>query len=193
MQSETNVVKSGGVFNFRNETYEWIEAVVFSLAVVVLIFTFVFRIVGVDGSSMNDTLMNGDRVVISDINYTPRQGDIIVFSTKAFDEPLIKRVIATQGQTVNINYDTNTVYVNGKAISQPYIKQDPDPMETYTDDPVQMPLTVPKGYVFVMGDHRNNSEDSRCAVVGFVDTRYILGKAVVRIFPFSEFKSLTQY
>lgn len=174
----------GQTTDFRSDLYEWAEAVVFSLSFVVLLFTFIFRIVGVDGISMLNTLQNGDRVIISDINYTPKQGDIIVLSTKALDKPIIKRVIATGGQTVNINYESHQVFVDGKELSEPYIKE---PTAFEGVGPVKMPVTVPKGDVFVMGDNRNESLDSRSSEIGMIDIRYILGKAVFRIFPFNGF------
>jgi signal peptidase I len=176
-----------GRYDPKSDVYEWVEAVVFSLAVVVLLFTFVFRIVGVDGESMENTLDNGDRVVISDINYTPARGDIIVLSAKALDRPIIKRVIAVGGETVNINYKTHQVFVGGKEIKEPYIRE-PTTFEGLV--PVKMPVTVPAGHVFVMGDNRNESLDSRSSEIGMVDDRYILGKAVLRLFPVSRFGAL---
>lgn len=166
----------------RAEIYDWVEAVVFSVGVIVLIFTFLFRIVGVQGESMMNTLQNGNRVIISSVNYKPERNDIVVLSTKAVPEPIIKRVIATGGQTVDINYETNKVYVDGKAIDQTYIKE---PMQKVGS--LHLPVTVPKGYVFVMGDNRNDSFDSRFSEIGMVDQRYILGHAVLRLYPLNEF------
>ena len=167
--------------SMKAELYDWVEAVVFSVGVIVLIFTFLFRIVGVKGESMMNTLQDGNRVIISDINYRPKTDDIVVLSTKAVSDPIIKRVIATGGQTVNIDYSTNTVYVDGKPISEPFIKE---PM--YQSGDVKLPTTVPKGHVFVMGDNRNDSFDSRFSQIGMIDDRYILGHAVFRLYPFSE-------
>lgn len=163
------------------EAYEWAESIVFSLAVVVLIFTFIFRPVGVVGESMMNTLQDGDKVIICNVNYTPKQGDIVVLSTKAVDTPIIKRVIAVGGQTVNIDYDNNKVLVDGKEFDAP-IKE---PMQQMGD--VTLPVKVPDDCVFVMGDNRNNSFDSRYSDVGMIKTKYILGRAVFRILPFSSF------
>jgi signal peptidase I len=163
------------------EAYEWAESIVFALAIVVVIFTFIIRPVGVVGSSMQNTLQSGDKVVICNIKYTPKQGDIIVLSTKAVETPIIKRVIAVGGQTVNIDYSKNKVYVDGKEYDAP-IKET---MQQRGD--VTLPVTVPKGCVFVMGDNRNDSLDSRFDQIGMVNTKYILGHAVFRIMPFSSF------
>lgn len=163
------------------EVYEWAESIVFSLAVVVLIFTFVFRPVGVVGESMMDTLHDGDKVIICDVNYTPKQGDIVVLSTKAVETPIIKRVIAVGGQTVDIDYENNRVLVDGKEFDAP-IKEK---MQKMGD--VELPVRVPDDCVFVMGDNRNNSFDSRYSDVGMIKTKYILGRAVFRILPFSSF------
>lgn len=128
---------------------------------------------------MLNTLQDGNRVVISDINYMPKQFDIVVLSTKAVANPIIKRVIAVGGQTVNIDYDNNTVYVDGKAIDEPFIKE---VMEPKGD--VALPAKMPKGCVFVMGDNRNHSLDGRYAEIGMIDDRNILGRAVFRLLPF---------
>jgi signal peptidase I len=164
-----------------SETYEWAESIVFALAIVVMIFTFIFRPVGVVGESMMNTLKNGDKVVICNVDYTPKQGDIIVLSTKAVKTPIIKRVIAVGGQTVDIDYNANKVYVDGKEYDAP-IK---DSMQKMGD--VTLPAKVPDDCVFVMGDNRNNSFDSRYSDVGMIKTKYILGHAVFRLLPFSTF------
>ena len=179
--------------NIKNELYDWAESIVFSVAAVVLIFTFLFRIIGVGGVSMENTLNAGvqhedqllDRVVITDLNYTPRRGDIVVITTKAIKDPIIKRVIAVGGDTVNINFDTHTVTVNGKILNEPYIKE-----PTTEQGDVTFPVKVPKGHVFVMGDNRNDSYDSRFKAVGMVDDRDIVGHAILCIYPFSQIKRL---
>jgi signal peptidase I len=177
VKNEGNQRSTGEI---NREVYEWVEAVVFSLAAVVMLFTFIFRIVGIDGTSMLNTLQDKDRIVISILNYQPKRGDIVVLSTKAVDKPIIKRIIALSGQKVDINYTTHTVYVDGLAQNEPFIKD----LTTFQGrDPVKMPVTVPKNNVFVMGDNRNDSLDSRSSEIGMIDTRYILGKAVFRIFP----------
>lgn len=181
MADENNKQSPQHSTSLTAEAYEWAESIVFSLAVVVLIFTFIFRPVGVVGESMMNTLQDGDKVIICNVNYTPKQGDIVVLSTKAVDTPIIKRVIAVGGQTVNIDYDNNKVLVDGKEFDAP-IKE---PMQQMGD--VTLPVKVPDDCVFVMGDNRNNSFDSRYSDVGMIKTKYILGRAVFRILPFSSF------
>lgn len=170
--------------SIASEAYDWAESIVFALAIVVVIFTFLVRPVGVIGRSMMNTLQNGDKVLIYDINYTPKQGDIVVLSTKAVDTPIIKRVIATEGQTVNIDYDNNTVEVDGKQYEAP-IKETMIPKGDTT-----FPVTVKEGCVFVMGDNRNDSLDSRFQEVGQIDEKNIIGRAIFRIMPFSSFGKL---
>lgn len=170
------------------EVYEWAEAIAYSLAAVVILFTFVFRIVGVDGQSMEKTLQDGNRLIITSIGYTPKQGDIIVFpvNPKVETHPLIKRVIAVGGQTVDVDYKTNTVTVDGKVLDESSYfngKMNP-PLIT---DPISFPVKVPAGKVFVMGDNRNFSYDGRSASIGFIDDRDILGHVVFRIYPFGGF------
>lgn len=169
---------------FKGELFEWLECIVFSLVAVVLIFTFVFRIVGVDGRSMVPTLQDQDRLVISHMFYTPKQGDIIVITQPtAVNEPLIKRIIAKAGQKVDIDFSTGTVYVDDSPLSEPYINELTTNSATCNID---LPVTVPEGKVFVMGDNRNNSRDSRDSSIGMIDERYILGKAFFRVYPLNK-------
>lgn len=170
----------------KNEIFEWFEAVILSLACVVLLFTFIFRPVGVDGQSMMNTLKNNDRVIITNIFYKPQIGDIVVITQPtSVHHPIIKRIIATENQTVDIDFETGTVYVDGKIIDETYIKE-----PTYLKYDIQFPVTVSEGCVFVMGDNRNNSLDSRSSEIGMIDVRYILGKAVLRAWPFDEISIL---
>ena len=155
-----------------------------SFIIIAIIFTFVFRLVGVDGLSMTNTLQDGDWLLTvqkSEYEY----GDIVVITQDTyFHEPLIKRVIATGGQTVDIDYETATIYVDGTALEEPYVKED---FLLEKGDYREFPYTVPEGHLFCMGDNRNGSTDSRSYHVGDIDERYILGKAVVRILPFGDF------
>ena len=150
-----------------------------ALLVCVLLFTFVGRIVNVSGTSMLDTLRNNDRIVISDLFYTPKRGDIVVLRKTSFsDEPIVKRVIALGGKTVNIDFEKGVVYVDGEALDEPYILEPTRRRIDFEDETL-----VPEGCVFVMGDNRNGSTDSRDLRIGCVDERLIIGKALFLLIP----------
>ena len=166
-------------FTVRGEVYEWAQSLITALVICILVFVFVFRLVDVVGDSMNNTLFHGDNMVVLDLPYTPKQGDIVVFRKDEYKpEALVKRVIATEGQTGEIDFDKGIVYVDGVALDEPYTAD-------YTYIPIDFSgvQTVPEGCVFVMGDNRNRSTDSRKAEIGMVDTRLIIGKVVVVLFP----------
>ena len=152
------------------------------LAVIMLVFMLLFRIVVVQGSSMFNTLYDGDwLLLISNVFYhEPEYGDIIVASKQSFNdgEAIVKRVIATEGQTVDINFDTGEVFVDGRLLHEDYIYS-----ATTTDEGMEFPLTVDDNCVFVMGDNRGRSSDSRNPDIGLVDRREILGRAVFLVFP----------
>ena len=152
------------------------------VAGILLVFSFLFRIVVVSGPSMMDTLTDGDwLLLLGNVFYTdPKQGDIVVASKASFEDgtPIIKRVIATEGQTVNIDFQTGVVYVNGEALDEPYTLT-----PTNLFEGVSFPLTVADGCIFVMGDNRNDSKDSRSEEIGLIDTREVLGKAIFLLFP----------
>ncbi|MDO4153959.1 MAG: signal peptidase I [Candidatus Fimenecus sp.] len=157
--------------------YDFASILVSAVLAVCLIFTFVFKISAVDGDSMNNTLHNGDKVLITARDWTVERGDIVVISQpNAFNKVLIKRVIATEGQTVEINGKTHQVIVDGEVLEEPYIAQ-----PLIVQGSWNYPVTVPEGCVFVMGDNRNRSTDSRDSAVGMIDTRYIVGEAIYRI------------
>ena len=163
------------------ELYEWVQALVGSVLTVVLVFTFVIRLIGVDGHSMVPTLQDGDRLlVLNSMLYSDyKYGDIVVLRKEAFlEEPFVKRVIATEGQTVDIDFDAGVVYVDGQALEEDYINE-----PTCLEEGTEFPLTVPEGSIFVMGDNRNRSSDSRDSRLGTVDARYVIGKAVFMAFP----------
>lgn len=163
------------------ELYEWMQALVWSVLGVVLLFTFVVRLVGVDGSSMYPTLLHGDRllVVSSLLDSDYQAGDIVVLRKESFmEQPIVKRVIATEGQTVDINFILGQVFVDGVLLEEDYIHE-----LTYTDEGITFPIEVPAGSVFVMGDNRNHSSDSRNISLGTVDEGYIIGKAAFLLFP----------
>lgn len=162
--------------------FEWAQSVVVAICVLFIVFTFVLRPVKVVGDSMLPTLEDGNWLIISAFDLSPDYGDIIV-STQPnktqTGEPVIKRVIATGGQTVDIDFDRGIVYVDGNALEEPYIKEN-----TYRRFDVTFPLTVPDGYLFVMGDNRNDSLDSRTSRIGLIDVRYVLGSVKMRVMPF---------
>ena len=171
------------------DLYEWMQALVCSVLVVVLLFTFVVRLIGVDGHSMVPTLQDGDRLlVLNSILYDDYQyGDSVVLRKESFlAEPIVKRVIATGGQTVDIDYGTSTVYVDGVALDEPYIREPmgvPYTPSAYDSTGVQTHWEVPEGSIFVMGDNRNKSTDSRDARLGAIDEDYVLGKVVCGLWP----------
>lgn len=173
------------VKRFVAHCYEWLEALISSLIVVVLLFTLLFRIVNVSGPSMLPTLQSNDRVLLTSYFYQPKQGDVVVIThTAKLQGPIIKRVIALENQTVDIDFETGTVYVDGQALDESaYIENG---ITTQPSD-YTYPLTVPPGHLFVLGDNRAVSNDSRSSAVGMIDERYVLGKAEFVVFPFSRF------
>ncbi len=159
--------------------YDAIESVKGAVIVVFLIFAFVFRAVGVDGDSMFPTLKHGDWVAVSGITTELKRGDIIV-SAQPWERnvPIVKRVIAVGGDTVYIDFDDNAVYVNGEKLNEPYVAE-----LTRVGYDVEFPVTVDEGKLFVMGDNRNISLDSRSSKIGLIDERYVLGKVLFRVYP----------
>lgn len=183
------VVLADEVVNKASEKNTWqkslmlyLHDLIYMLAVIMIVFLLLFRVVVVSGDSMYGTLWDGDWLfLVSSVFYNdPQYGDIIVAAKQSFNdgEPIVKRVIATEGQTVDIDFNSGTVYVDGKALQEDYINSP-------TDDPegTKFPLTVDKGCVFVMGDNRGVSKDSRSPDIGLIDEREILGKAVFLAFP----------
>lgn len=163
----------------RMELYDWLQCIVSAILCGILIFVFVGRVIGVDGNSMLNTLRDEDKVIMSNLFYTPKYGDIVVIKTDAFgDTPLVKRVIATEGQTIDIDFSTGEVSIDGRVIVEDYIRE-----LTAERLDFKGPTTIPKGCVFVMGDNRNASNDSRDDLVGMVDTRQVLGKVLFILIP----------
>lgn len=161
--------------------FDWMGSLFIALVCVLVVMTFVFRVIDVDGQSMEPTLIDTDKVVITNLFYTPHQGDIVVISHgEAYEKPLVKRVIATAGQDLNIDFDTGKVYVDGKLLDEPYIQG-----TTIRGDipPDEINGVIPEGKVFVMGDNRVISLDSRYYEVGLIDESSIIGKAQLDIIP----------
>lgn len=167
----------GGIHAVRRGVYDLISTVISSIFGVALILVFFFRVATVEGSSMSPTLDDSDRIVITNFTSGYEFSDVIVIY-RADDVPLIKRVIAVEGDTIDINFETGEVILNGEVLSEEYIAE---PTYRSFEDGPEYPLTVPKGYVFVMGDNRNDSLDSRSGQVGLVDTRSIVGKMVAEL------------
>lgn len=185
--------------NRVGDVLDWTACFVYAIAAVLVLNLFFIRSITVSGDSMNDTLIDNDKVIATNFMYTPKYGDIVIVEadklmiqgTAVYGEAIIKRVIATEGDTVRIDTDNGVVYRNGEALEEDYIKEHMTKpmgvgwMESNED------YIVPENCVFVMGDNRNNSNDSRnMSAVGFVDKNFIMGKAFVRYAPFSSFKWL---
>ena len=162
--------------------YIWLRTLVCVVLAAVLVCTLVVRIVRVDGQSMRETLQNGDILLTVNRHLAGelKAGDIVVVKKEYFEDgkPIVKRIIATEGQTVDIDFDAGVVYVDGQALEEDYINE-----PTCLEEGTEFPLTVPEGSIFVMGDNRNRSSDSRDSRLGTVDTRYVIGKAVFLAFP----------
>lgn len=165
--------------------YDWIGYVLVSIVAVVLCLTFVFRLVNVKGSSMCDTLNTADKVIVTNFMYTPTNGDIVVISHgEIYDEPIIKRVIATEGQTVQLDYANDRIIVDGVVLDEPYIKG-----TTFGNNigDNEIPEVIPSGKLFVLGDNREISKDSRSMEIGLIDVENVVGKAQIVAFPISDF------
>ena len=174
------------------ELYEWLQMFLGCVVAAVVLFNCVARLTRVDGGSMDTTLQHGEIMLIWSLGYTPKQGDIVVLNKTSvllpdWTEPraIVKRVIATGGQTVDVDYSTGAVYVDGRPPAEPYLHEEmrrpgpPSMQETHWE--------VPEGSIFVMGDNRNYSTDSRDSLLGAIDTDYILGKAVLALWPLDRF------
>ena len=185
------------------EIFDWAEVIVLSLSFVLIMFSYFARQAMVDGNSMKETFHDGERIIISDLFYEPKQGDVIVFqvpNSLLTTEPIIKRVIAVGGQTVYIDFDKWLVYVYDdssltveqvvntvKPLDEPYIEAMRENAKMDYSSDLEYPYTVEEGKLFCMGDNRNGSTDSRSRLLKTVDERYILGKVIFRIHPFTWF------
>lgn len=168
----------------RRTVLDWAEELVIAVVIVAMVFTFLFRIITVTGTSMVPNFNDGDRVLVAGGSFSLKQGDVVVI-TNVLSEPIIKRVIATEGQTVDFDYERGAVLVDGVVLDETaFGLENGVTGEPYTSfELLEFPQSVPPGCVFVLGDNRPVSEDSRYQVVGMVDKRNVLGKAVFRLFP----------
>lgn len=169
--------------------FEWMEALIPAILAVLLLFTFLFRVITVNGPSMEPNLWNGYRLLVSCTDTALTRGDIVVIDAKgtSLGDVLVKRVIATEGQTINIDFQAGTVFVDGAQLDESaYIING----ITKNQYDVKFPQTVPAGCVFVLGDNRTVSEDSRFQAVGMIEKRYIIGKVELILSPFSKFGKL---
>ncbi len=196
MEQQTDMQKKTEKRTLLSDLAEVLETVFVSVFVVILLFAYVIRPVTVDGQSMESTLQDGDRLLMTDLLYTPERGDIVIVDNThsyLYDENgnlieseglpqekrLIKRVIAVGGEEINIDFETGTVTIDGEVLDEPYINN----LTTIDEYGFTYPVVVPEGYYFVMGDNRQNSTDSRSPYVGFVPEDAVLGKAIFRITP----------
>ncbi len=174
--------------NILGDIYELCEMLAVVSVCVMLLFAFGIRLNIVDGHSMDKTLDNGQYLAVTDLFYEPAAGDIVVIhdiTAYPYNNPLVKRVIATEGQVVDIDFSTWTLTVDGEVVDEPYRYL--DPTRFLTAD-YSFPITVPEGEIFVLGDNRHNSADSRQSEIGTIDVRCVVGKAVARVFPFAAFE-----
>ena len=173
-----------------NSLFEWYDSILKALIIILILITFLFKVCTVVGNSMNNTLYNNERIVISNFLYTPKENDIIVFhqTGEILNEPCVKRVIATGNKWVKIDYDNKILYVSSDNIfneddivdESTYAFFDTD---NYRHQSGIYEIYVPEGKLFVMGDNRNNSLDSRYSSIGLIDEKTVLGKVIFRIAP----------
>lgn len=184
MQSYDKPSKIKFTFNknkYVNNTFDLIKTIILAMIIVSVIFTLFVREANVEGSSMQNTLQTKDRVFLTNFLYQPKNGDIVVINAENLEEKrIIKRVIAIENQTLHIDYDTGNVYVDEIKIDEPYISSETGK----SSFPAEIPYTIPKGYIFVMGDNRAMSKDSRNETIGLVSVDDVIGKAQFVFYPF---------
>ena len=181
-----------------NEVFDWLESILTAVIAIVLIFTFILRVNTVDGTSMDPTLQGGQKLIVTDLFYTPNYNDIVIIQAARLDGgiPIVKRIIGLPGDRINIDFNNGVVYRNGEPlrieIKDGHIYEDGHTIETYTTRNLEMmsgqDYYVPEDCYFVLGDNRNNSKDSRLfSEIGFIPRNYIAGHAIFSIFPFDTF------
>ncbi len=171
----------GGISGF----YDWIRCILFAISIVIVCLIFLFRLVDVEGHSMDYTLATNDKVIVTNLCYTPHNNDIVVISHGAeYQKPIIKRVIATEGQSIELDYENDRIIVDGAVLDEYYI--DGSTFGGIFAD-YDIPNVVPKGKIFVMGDNRKVSMDSRSSEIGLIDVENVIGKAQFVLFPFNHF------
>ena len=200
--SEDNTDKIPAKKRAAAEILDWFDTVVTSIVAIIVIFALVTRLSTVDGGSMNPTLNDQERLMITDFCYEPAYNDIVVVWTDnlyneltgEMGEAIVKRVVGLPGDTIRVDTEEGAVYRNGEKLETEEIDgiiyEDGHMIQDYTTEPYSMEVTVPEGRVFVMGDNRNNSVDSRDGRVGLVDMNYIIGKAYLRVAPLERFGGL---
>lgn len=191
------------LFPFINNITDWFESVLVAIIAIIIIFTFFMRVTTVQGESMLPTLHDNEKLIVSDFLYTPAYNDVVVLQANGlindngeYGKPIVKRVIGLSGDKIRIDFINGVVYRNDTAL--PLSEQDGIIIEdghkinsyTYLQEDMTQEVTVPDGCIFVMGDNRNNSLDSRSAMVSYVDSDYIIGRAFLRVAPFNVFGSI---
>lgn len=188
--------KSEEKVSFAAEIFEWLEMIILSACAVLLVFTFIARPARVDGASMENTLFHKELLIVSDLFYEPDRGDVIVLQkiNSGHPAPIVKRVVATEGETIDYDFVTGKITITDvnnkiKVLDEGgYIKPEfPDPDVIRRIVPMDFPITLDEGQLFVMGDNRNNSLDSRSTAIGIVNEDEIIGKVMLRAFPFNKF------
>lgn len=181
-----------------NEVFDWFESIITAVLAIILIFTFIVRLNTVDGDSMNPTLVDGQKLVVTDLFYTPDYNDIVIVQAARLEggKPLVKRIIGLPGDTIRIDFENGTVYRNGTALEVTteggFLYEDGHTINSLTNNAIKMESNkdyiVPENCYFILGDNRNDSRDSRdMASIGFLERNYIAGHAIFSVFPFNTF------
>lgn len=199
LNEEKKDVKKQEETSFVKEVFEMVEMLVIAACIVLSMYSFVFRLCRVSGPSMDQSLADGQMLIVSNINYTPERGDIVIFhqtsgNAYGYNEPIVKRVIAKAGETIDIDFRTWTVTITDKDGNTQVLDESEyrylDVGHATLGSDYDFPIEVPEGYLFVMGDNRNHSADSRSSLIGLVDERRVVGKAILRLTPLDKFGKL---